>query len=178
MFYVYTYIFLLCANLCTVCTASSTARSPLYSHFSTTLLGLTTVRACEMESVSLAYFHAYQDEQTRGWSVYLMTARWLAVRVDFIIGVFIAVLALSSIPLASSECGRTCEAHHVRHRFMGHVLSVHMPYISIYSIYMYTARIYYICHTYVCISIYTTSIYYICGSICVVSGSIYACPVW
>ena len=111
-------------------TASSTARSPLYSHFSTTLLGLTTVRACEMESVSLAYFHAYQDEQTRGWSVYLMAARWLAVRVDFIIGVFIAVLALSSIPLASSECGRTCEAHHVRHRVMGHFLSVCMPYVQ------------------------------------------------
>ena len=86
---------------------SSVARSPLYSHFSTTLLGLTTVRACEMESASLAYFHAYQDEQTRGWSVYLMAARWLAVRVDLIIGVFIAVLALSSIPLASSECGST-----------------------------------------------------------------------
>ena len=106
MFYIYTYIFLLCTgtNLCTVRSASSTARSPLYSHFSTTLLGLTTVRACEMESVSLAYFHAYQDEQTRGWSVYLIANRWLAVRVDFIIGVFIAILALSSIPLASSEC--------------------------------------------------------------------------
>ena len=59
-----------------------------------------------------------------------MTARWLAVRVDFIIGVFIAVLALSSIPLASSECGRTCEAHHVRHRFMAHFLSVRMPYVQ------------------------------------------------
>ena len=82
---------------------SPAARSPLYSHFSTTLLGLTTVRACEMESVSLAYFHAYQDEQTRGWSVYLIANRWLGVRVDLIIGVFIAVLALSSIPLASSE---------------------------------------------------------------------------
>ena len=158
MFYIYTYILLLCTGTY-ICTVSSTARSPLYSHFSTTLLGLTTVRACEMESVSLSYFHAYQDEQTRGWSVYLMANRWLAVRVDFIIGVFIAILALSSIPLASSECGRTCEAHHVRHRVMGHVLSVHMPYISIYSIHMYTARIYYICHTYVYLyipQVYTT----------------------
>ena len=102
-----------------------------------------------MESVSLAYFHAYQDEQTRGWSVYLMTARWLAVRVDFIIGVFIAILALSSIPLASSECGRTCEAHHVRHRVMGHVLSVHMPYI--HTMYIHIMRTY-VC-MYVCVYI-------------------------
>ena len=58
----------------------------------------------------MAYFHAYQDEQTRGWSVYLIANRWLGVRVDFIIGVFIAILALSSIPLASSECGSTCAA--------------------------------------------------------------------
>ena len=98
-------------SLCCAPLHSPAARSPLYSHLSTTLLGLTTVRACEMESVSLAYFHAYQDEQTRGWSVYLMSARWLAVRVDCIIGVFIAVLALSSIPLASSECGNTCAVH-------------------------------------------------------------------
>ena len=85
-----------------ICSVSS-ARSPLYSHFSTTLLGLTTVRACEMEPASVAFFHAYQDEQTRGWSVYLMANRWLAVRTDFIIGVFVAILALSAIPLASSE---------------------------------------------------------------------------
>ena len=40
-----------------------------------------------------------------------MANRWLAVRVDFIIGVFIAILALSAIPLASSECGNNCVAH-------------------------------------------------------------------
>ena len=64
-----------------------------------------------------------------------MANRWLAVRVDFIIGVFIAVLALSSIPLASSECGRTCTAHHMKHimsgmnGFLTHFLSV--PYLYI-----------------------------------------------
>ena len=56
-----------------------------------------------MEPASLAFFHAYQDEQTRGWSAYLMASRWLVVRVDFILGIFIAALALSSIPLANSE---------------------------------------------------------------------------
>ena len=64
-----------------------------------------------MGPASLAYFHAYQDEQTRGWSVYLIANRWLGVRIDFIIGVFIAILALSAIPLASSECGNNCVAH-------------------------------------------------------------------
>ena len=105
-----------------VCSVTS-ARSPLYSHFSTTLLGLTTVRACEMEPASLAFFHAYQDEQTRGWSVYLMASRWLAVRVDFIIGVFVTILTLSAIPLASSEyltsrstlCFLCCQSLHNMH---------------------------------------------------------------
>ena len=89
-----------------------------------------------MEPVSLAYFHAYQDEQTRGWSVYLMANRWLAVRVDFIIGVFIAVLALSSIPLASSECGRTCTAHHVRHEW------IHGPFLFMCHIYLHIPYVY------------------------------------
>ena len=40
-----------------------------------------------------------------------MANRWLGVRIDFIIGVFIAILALSAIPLASSECGNNCVAH-------------------------------------------------------------------
>ncbi|MDA8002384.1 MAG: hypothetical protein MPL62_13990, partial [Alphaproteobacteria bacterium] len=68
-------------------------------------------------------FHAYQDEQTRGWSVYLMANRWLAVRVDFIIGVFVAILTLSAIPLASSEyfnsrstlCFLWCQSSHNMH---------------------------------------------------------------
>ena len=43
--------------------------------------------------------------------MYLIANRWLGVRIDFIIGVFIAILALSAIPLASSECGNNCVVH-------------------------------------------------------------------
>ena len=40
-----------------------------------------------------------------------MANRWLGVRIDLIIGVFVAILALSAIPLASSECGNNSVAH-------------------------------------------------------------------
>ena len=80
------------------------ARSPLYSHISATLQGLTTIRACEREHASIAYFHAYQDEQTKGWLHYLNANRWFGMRIDLVSSLFVTAVSFSAIPLAGSAC--------------------------------------------------------------------------
>ena len=42
-----------------------TARSPVYSHFSMTLQGLSTVRAMKKEDIALQFFHKYQNEHSQ-----------------------------------------------------------------------------------------------------------------
>ena len=51
----------------------------------------------------MEYFHAYQDEQTKGWSLYISSTRWMAIRVDLVCAAFIAAVIFLAIPLASSE---------------------------------------------------------------------------
>ena len=51
----------------------------------------------------MEYFHAYQDEQTKGWSGYINASRWLGLRADLISAVFIIAVIFLAIPLASSE---------------------------------------------------------------------------
>ena len=41
------------------------ARSPVYSHISMTLQGLSTVRALKKEGIALQFFHKYQNEHTQ-----------------------------------------------------------------------------------------------------------------
>ena len=103
-----------CLHVCTVHTVHLTAilfllaRSPLYSHISASLQGLTTIRACERQDAFIAYFHAYQNEQSKGWSVFLMTSRWFGIRIDTISAIFVGIVAFSAIPLTGRESGTLC----------------------------------------------------------------------
>lgn len=47
------------------CLLLSTARSPVYSHISMTLQGLSTIRALKKEDIALKFFHKYQNEHTQ-----------------------------------------------------------------------------------------------------------------
>ena len=82
---------------------NTTARSPLFSHITATLQGLTTIKACGRQDASMEYFHAYQDEQSKGWCGYICASRWLGLRIDLVSSVFIAAVVFMAIPLASSE---------------------------------------------------------------------------
>ena len=79
------------------------ARSPFYSHISTTLQGLSTIRTFEKETMALDLYHRYQNEHSQGWYLYLTTLRWFGMRMDFLVGVFIAVVAFTFLSLSSSE---------------------------------------------------------------------------
>ena len=83
--------------------AYSTARSPLYSHISSTIQGLSTIRAYKEEEKFSIYLHHYLNEHTKGWYLYLATNQWFGMRIDLISAAFLATVVLSAIPLADSK---------------------------------------------------------------------------
>ena len=79
------------------------ARSPLFSHISTTLTGLTTIRSLKRQQMSLEWYHTLQDDHTTGWNSYIASTRWFGLRVDAIGAVFVGLVAFMAIPLADGE---------------------------------------------------------------------------
>lgn len=100
------------------------ARSPVFSHLSSTLLGLSTIRAFKVQQTFQQMFDEYQDIHsgknieipgintlcfevnaflcylcwlTEAWFLFLTTSRWLAVRVDGICSVFVTATAFACL---------------------------------------------------------------------------------
>ena len=48
----------------------------------------------------MAYFHAYQDEHSKGWYLYIAAARWFALRIDIISSLFIGLVAILGVTVA------------------------------------------------------------------------------
>lgn len=78
------------------------SRSPLFGHFSTTLLGLDTIRAFGVEEVFTDQMNSYQDAHTRAWFTFISTSAWLSYRLDVLCVIFISFVALVSPALKSS----------------------------------------------------------------------------
>ena len=60
------------------------ARSPVYSHISLSLLGLSTIRALRMERRVIQDYHFFQNEHTRAWFHYAICCRWFETRLDML----------------------------------------------------------------------------------------------
>ena len=73
----------------------SIARSPLYSHISLTLQGLTTIRSLSLESRMTKDLHYFLDEHSRAWYHYLACVKWFGLRIDFLIA-FVVIFGLFS----------------------------------------------------------------------------------
>ncbi|KAL5251848.1 hypothetical protein ACHWQZ_G014863 [Mnemiopsis leidyi] len=67
-------------------------RSPILSHLSATLSGLTTIRANNQIDVFEAKHYAARDEHTKCWMLFVGASRWFAQRLDFIT-VIVSVVA-------------------------------------------------------------------------------------
>ena len=65
-----------------LCVCSRTARSPVFSQFSASLQGLTTIRAAHAEEQLQEKFHQHLDDHSQGWLCYLGASRWLASRLE------------------------------------------------------------------------------------------------
>ncbi|KAM9804854.1 LOW QUALITY PROTEIN: ATP-binding cassette sub-family C member 4-like [Neosynchiropus ocellatus] len=77
----------------------ATTRSPVFSHLSSTVHGLSTIRAFKVQQRFQQMFDEYQDLHSEAWFLFLTTSRWLAVRLDGICSVFVAITAFGCITL-------------------------------------------------------------------------------
>lgn len=75
------------------------SRSPLFGHFSTTLLGLDTIRAYEVEETFTEQLNGYQDAHSRAWFNYLAGQTWLNFRLEMLTVLFLAFVAFVSAAL-------------------------------------------------------------------------------
>uniref|UniRef100_A0A8C1I0L0 Cystic fibrosis transmembrane conductance regulator n=1 Tax=Cyprinus carpio carpio TaxID=630221 RepID=A0A8C1I0L0_CYPCA len=77
----------------------STTRSPVFSHLSSSLQGLCTIRAFKAEERFQQAFDAHQDLHSEAWFLFLTTSRWFAVRLDGMCSVFVTITAFGCLLL-------------------------------------------------------------------------------
>ncbi|XP_030057237.1 ATP-binding cassette sub-family C member 4 [Microcaecilia unicolor] len=89
----------------------STTRSPVFSHLSSSLQGLWTIRAFKAEKRFQDLFDAHQDLHSESWFLFLTTTRWFAVRLDAICAIFVVAVAFGAVLLANNlEAGQVALA--------------------------------------------------------------------
>lgn len=77
----------------------STTRSPVFSHLSSSLQGLWTIRAFGEEERFQKVFDAHQDLHSEAWFLFLTTSRWFAVRLDGICSIFVTITTFGCLLL-------------------------------------------------------------------------------
>ncbi|XP_077580290.1 ATP-binding cassette sub-family C member 4-like isoform X1 [Stigmatopora nigra] len=77
----------------------STTRSPVFSHLSSSLQGLCSIRAFRGEGRLIKAFDMHQDRHSEAWFLFLMTSRWFALRLDGICSIFITIATFGCILL-------------------------------------------------------------------------------
>ena len=74
-----------------------TTRSPVFSHLSATLHGLSTVRAFHAQEQFCQIFHSHQNLHTQAWFLFLSTTRWFGIVIDSLSAVFVMGVSFSCI---------------------------------------------------------------------------------
>uniref|UniRef100_A0A3B4TBB4 Multidrug resistance-associated protein 4 n=1 Tax=Seriola dumerili TaxID=41447 RepID=A0A3B4TBB4_SERDU len=77
----------------------STTRSPVFSHLSSSLQGLSTIRAFKVQQRFQQMFDEFQDLHSEAWFLFLTTSRWFAVRLDGICSIFVTITAFGCLYL-------------------------------------------------------------------------------
>lgn len=79
----------------------ATSRSPVYSHFSETVAGTTSIRAFGVSDLFINEFEARADLNAKSAILQAASSRWLAVRLEFLGSIIVLISAL----LAVTELG-------------------------------------------------------------------------
>ncbi|XP_035217642.1 multidrug resistance-associated protein 4-like isoform X2 [Stegodyphus dumicola] len=85
-------------------------RSPVFSHLSTSLYGLTTIRAFKVQQSFEVSFDHYQDRHTATWFMFISVTRWFGIVLDwlcvlYITSVTVSMVLLSEDPSYASKAG-------------------------------------------------------------------------
>ncbi|KAJ3075283.1 Multidrug resistance-associated protein 4, partial [Quaeritorhiza haematococci] len=81
----------------------STTRSPVYSTVSSTLEGLSTIRAFHAQPRFTSRFIHIQNENTRAFFAFLSSGRWLGFRLDLMVAFFVILVAFLSVGVTSGS---------------------------------------------------------------------------
>uniref|UniRef100_UPI0037E899EE ATP-binding cassette sub-family C member 4-like n=1 Tax=Semicossyphus pulcher TaxID=241346 RepID=UPI0037E899EE len=77
----------------------STTRSPVFSHLSSSLQGLWTIRAFGAEERFQKAFDGHQNLHSEAWFLFLTTSRWFALRLDGICSIFVTITTFGCLLL-------------------------------------------------------------------------------
>lgn len=80
-----------------------TGRSPVYSHVTASLQGMSVIRAFKMEHLMITHFDELQDRHTANWFTFLCCYRWLGLRMDWINSVYLIGVVLLGMLLSDSR---------------------------------------------------------------------------
>ena len=75
------------------------ARSPVFSQLSTSLQGLTTIRAFSAQPLLRAEFDRQQDLHSSSWFAFISATRWFGVWLDWIVVVYLGLVVYSFLVL-------------------------------------------------------------------------------
>ncbi|KAF2351830.1 ABC transporter type 1 transmembrane domain [Trinorchestia longiramus] len=73
----------------------SITRSPVFSHLSTSLNGLTTIRAFRAQQSFVQDFDDIQDVHSSAWFLFICTTRWFGIYLDCLSSLYIATVTYS-----------------------------------------------------------------------------------
>ncbi|CAG2170433.1 unnamed protein product, partial [Oppiella nova] len=69
-------------------------RSPVFSHLSNTLYGLSTVRAFGAQQTFEKKFDDYQDSHTAAWFLFISSTRWFGIVLDWLCWIYLMAVTL------------------------------------------------------------------------------------
>lgn len=84
-------------------TQSILARSPVFTHLSSSLVGLTTLRAHQSQKIFQNVFDDCQDIHSSAWYMFLSTTRWFGIYLDWICVVYVACVTYTCTALRGSK---------------------------------------------------------------------------
>jgi len=76
----------------------------MFSHLSSTLGGLYTIRALKAQTSFIEEFDKVQDGHTEAFYLFLCVARWLAIRLDWMCVVFVTSVVFLCMVAKDSKC--------------------------------------------------------------------------
>ncbi|XP_057378654.1 ATP-binding cassette sub-family C member 4-like [Daphnia carinata] len=83
----------------------ATTRSPVFTHLSSSLVGLTTLRAHQCEGIFQKIFDECQDVHSSAWYMFLSTSRWFGIWLDWMCVIYIGCVTYACLGLRDSITG-------------------------------------------------------------------------